>query len=199
MIHTGTVQGLLLVPSRTRRGRSRRGGFWTLKPCRICGAPFEIRQHPDKAPNPRCTCGPACSDENSRRLKRKWDRENPKRKRDHKAAYAKRRARMAEDPEYAADCKAKARVSTEKYNKKHPEKRAAANRAWAENNKEARKLYAQEYYRKNKDKITKQHKEWKAENPEVVKRIQDDFLARHPGYNAEYAKRRRQAQKVPAP
>ena len=48
-------------------GRTRRRGFWTVKPCRICGRHFELRQHPMKKENHRCTCSIKCSNENHRR------------------------------------------------------------------------------------------------------------------------------------
>ena len=67
------------------KGRSHTGGFWTTRPCRICGTPFELKQHPDKPPNPRCTCSPACSSENQRQLTAEWrSKEQEKRKTDPK-------------------------------------------------------------------------------------------------------------------
>ena len=180
------------------RGRSRRGGFWILKPCRICGSLFECRQKPNKPENIRCTCGPQCSNINARIGSTKWARENPEKARENaRKKYDKKKARMEADPEFAEQVRAGQRKASKKWNKNNPGRRKEINQNWEQNNKEYRKAYQAHYYLKNKERLTERNKQWKADNPEVVKRIRDDFLARHPGYNAEYAKRRRQAQ-VPA-
>ena len=98
-----TVQELLPPPPKTAhaailpylpKGRSQRGGFWTIKPCVICGTFFETRRPPNHPTTKRCTCSRACSVENRRRhniAKRiRYLKRNPKKRRQHTRNYRKR-------------------------------------------------------------------------------------------------------------
>ena len=118
------------------RGTTQRRGFWTVKPCKICGKYFEIRQHPDRPEKQRYCCGPACSNENARRIgiaTVAQIRADPDRaaaaRAANKAAQKKHKEIQLADPDKAVRYRAIRRANTVRYTARHPDRVRACQQA----------------------------------------------------------------------
>lgn len=135
--------------------RSGRRGFWTVKQCVVCGGWFDLRQHPNKAPNRRVCCDKAsCINEN------KW----------RKAAARMQRIkdRMAIDPDFAADVRTGRTAQVAAWRENNPAQYKATQKAHAIKHRERNRINGKAYRKNNPEKMKEKNRLYNLNNRDKI-------------------------------
>lgn len=78
------------------------------------------------------------------------------------------------------------------WNEAHPEQRRASLARWREENRDRVRAYSRASYARRREEIAERAKRDRDRDPEKYRQRQKEWRARNPGYQTEYARKRRQ-------